>query len=155
MATFIQAVAQNGPRLKRLPRVRPGEIAIRLAGITGVRKGEVTRVLYELQAAMQHYHRRGASVELMGIGTFMPTMRTDGTIRIHFRPDRAILKVMGNPVVYEGAIVNRENIGLSPAEYKALWDAEHPDDPLELPLLAAATADDGTVVLKAKRRRRW
>lgn len=155
MATFIQAVAQYGPRLKRLPRVRLDEMAIRLADITGVRKGEVTRVLYELQAAMQHYHRRGASVELMGIGTFMPTMRSDGSIRIVFRPDRAILKAMGNPVVYEGAIVNRENIGLSPDEYKALWDADHPDDPLELPILVAATAGDGSVARSPKRKRRW
>jgi len=40
----------------------------------------------------------------------------------------------GNTVAdtYHGEIVNRERIGLSNEEYKALWDADHPDDPLEI-----------------------
>jgi hypothetical protein len=31
-----------------------------------------------------------------------------------------------------GRIVNRKHIGLDNAGYKALWDADHPEDPLEI-----------------------
>jgi len=31
----------------------------------------------------------------------------------------------------KGEIKNREHIGLDNAGYKALWDPDHPDDPLE------------------------
>ncbi len=76
MAAFIQAVAQYGLRLAWLPRVRLGEMAIRLADIAGMRQGEVTREPCALPAVMRHDHRRDAAVAPMEIDPFMPAMRT-------------------------------------------------------------------------------
>lgn len=101
MATFIQAVARFAPRRMRLPRVRLGETAIRLADITGLRKDDVTRALFAPRAAMQNDRRRAASVKRQGIGPFVPTMRAmraGRSIRSVYRPDRAIVQAMGNPV---------------------------------------------------------
>lgn len=33
---------------------------------------------------------------------------------------------------YRGTIHNRDTIGLDDAAYKQRWDADHPDDPLEV-----------------------
>jgi hypothetical protein len=47
------------------------------------------------------------------------------------------LTSIDNLKLFEGEILNAENIGLSPDAFKELWDAEHPEDPMELPAQAA------------------
>lgn len=163
MATFIQAVSKYGPRLQRRPKVELKELAIRLSDVTGMRKSEVIAVLLELQSAIEHYVRQGAPVELPNIGTFTPSLRTDGRIVVLYRADIELRKELGSVARHDGQVLNRENIGLEPEDYKALWDAEHPDDLLELPprLLpdpgeGGEGGEGGTVVVrKAKARTRW
>jgi hypothetical protein len=40
--------------------------------------------------------------------------------------------MINKPGRYSGRLINEQNIGLDDAGYKVLWDADHPDDPLEL-----------------------
>ncbi|MCB0216049.1 MAG: hypothetical protein KDH92_05395 [Chloroflexi bacterium] len=133
MATFIQAVTRYAPRLHRQPTIRIEELAERLAELTGLRSSQATMVLQELSAALVHYCRRGHGLELPGIGFFRPSLRNDGRMRILFRPDQRLLRELAGLDGYRGAVSNVANIGFGPLQYKALWDAEHPDDPLELP----------------------
>jgi hypothetical protein len=51
---------------------------------------------------------------------------------VRFRADGELKRQLNAPGAFTGEIVNRVNIGLDDAEYKALWDAEHPDDPLDV-----------------------
>lgn len=156
MATFIQAVAQYGPRLQRRPKVAMKELSTRLADVTGVRKSEIVRILLELQSAMQFYHKLGAAVELPNIGTFTPSLRSDGRIFVLYRPDRDFRKEVGHISVFEGNVINRDNLGLTPEDYKVLWDADHPDDLLEFPphMLPKADADGVMAMASAAVRRR-
>lgn len=131
MASFIEAFVAYGPRIRRRRTVRLTELSERLADTTGLRSSEVMMVLLELREALLHYHRRGTALELPGIGTFYPTLKSDGRIRMLYRPDRALLTMLDNLDLFQGEIENRESIGLDFAAYKARWDAEHPDDPLE------------------------
>lgn len=41
---------------------------------------------------------------------------------------------------YKGEILTTQNIGLDPVGYKALWDEEHPEDPMELPSTSSQAA---------------
>ena len=133
MATFIQAVTKFAPRLHRQPTIRMEELAERLAELTGLRSSQATMMLEELSAALIHYCRRGHGLELPGIGYFRPSLRNDGRLRILYRPDQRLLRTLAGLEGYRGEVANVENVGLDPLQYKALWDAEHPDDPLELP----------------------
>lgn len=134
MATLIEAFVAYGPKLKRKPTVRLDDLSERLADTTGLRPSQVMMVLLELKASLLHYNRRGAALELPGIGTFAPVVKGDGHLRILYRPDRSLIGALDNPQTYLGEIANRGNVGLTPEDFKVLWDAEHPDDPLELPV---------------------
>ena len=52
--------------------------------------------------------------------------------KVNFRPDVALKDGCNAREAYKGAILNRERIGLDDAGYKALWDAAHSTDPLEV-----------------------
>jgi len=132
MARMIEAFVVYGPKLVRRPTVRLPELTKRMVMATGLRSGEVKRVLDEVADAILDYGQKGAGLELPGIGTFRPSLRGDGELRINFRPHSELISVFDNLKAYRGEIVNRENVGLTADEYKALWDAEHPEDPLDL-----------------------
>jgi hypothetical protein len=133
MATFIQAVTKYAPRLRRQPTIRMEELSERLAELTGLRSSQANMMLDELSAALVYYCRRGHGLELQGVGFFRPSLRNDGQFRILYRPDQRLLRALTGPEGYRGEVSNAENVGLDPLQYKALWDAEHPDDPLDLP----------------------
>jgi hypothetical protein len=42
----------------------------------------------------------------------------------------AALKFINAPGAFKGEIQNRENIGKTTAELVALWNADHPNDPV-------------------------
>ena len=138
MATMIQAYVEFGPRLTYHRTVRLEELAERLAISTGLKTGEALRVLLELQSALRSFGQRGSPVQLAGIGTFRPNIRNTGQLVFNYRMDRQLRADFDNLLNYKGEVLNRENIGLSPEGYKALWDAAHPEDPLDLSFPRAA-----------------
>ncbi len=138
MAEFIQAVSKYGPRIVYGPNVELDELVERLADTTGQRRGEVMRVLLELESTLLFYNRRGRATIIPGIGTFRPVVRGDGTVRMRYRPLGRLIGKLRIRELFQGEILNEENIGLGFEELKALWDAEFPEDPLEPPRLQAA-----------------
>jgi len=130
MPTLIQAFARYGPRLERRPAIQIDELAERLSVAAGLRQSVVQRVLIELADAILAAARRGASVHLPGLGTFRPSVRGDGTLRLHFRVAPSLQRAFADRAAFRGTIANAQRIGLSAEGYKALWDAEHPDAPL-------------------------
>ena len=72
-------------------------------------------------------------MKLPGVGTFTPSVTREGKYRTTYCADTALNKALNAPDAYLGNIKNKQNIGLTNAELKALWDAEHPTDPLVLP----------------------
>ena len=57
---------------------------------------------------------------------------SDGNIKLNLRVDADLKDTINNIKHYTGEIQNRANIGMTDEEMKALWDAVHADDPLEL-----------------------
>ena len=74
--------------------------------------------------------------KLNGVGTFTPSIDRSGTLNINVRPDVALKSGINNHGGYRGTVLNKNRAGLSNAELKELWDAEHPDDPLNIPQAA-------------------
>ncbi len=137
MSTFIEVYTQLGPRIVAGKRAGTKDLTRRMADTTGQHRGEVMRVLYSLLDALIYFNREGRTVEIPGVGSFQPLLKGDGRIRIRFRPDNEYTIALDDLKRFEGEVINAENVGLSPEEFKALWDAEHPEDPMELPLRAA------------------
>ncbi len=133
MAKLVQAVARYGPRVVSPRAVRDGELYEWLAGRTGLNRSQVAAVLYELSAAISFFNRAGMVLRLVGVGTFKPGVRGSGRMRIRYAMAPELRREMNATGAFSGEIANREHIGVDAAGYKAIWDAEFPDDPLDLP----------------------
>jgi hypothetical protein len=132
MAKILQAVRDYGPRLELGPTAQLKESAEWMAMRTGLNRSEVMMMLQEMGEMLLAFMNRGIPVKLPGVGTFTPSISRDGTIHVNLRADVELKQDSNAPNAYKGAIRNRERIGLDDAGYKALWDADHPGDPLEV-----------------------
>jgi hypothetical protein len=106
------------------------ELARYLADRTGLHVTQVRYVLGELQAGVLNFSRAGRAVRLEGLGTFSPGIELDGRIIINHRPDLVLVHTLNAPGIFEGEIIHRENIGKKLDDLVALWNEDHPTDPL-------------------------
>jgi len=67
---------------------------------------------------------------LPGLGTYTPGIELDSAINIVYRADMELKTSLNAPNAYKWEIQYRENIGKTSADLFALWNTEHPDDPV-------------------------
>ena len=133
MAKLIQAMRKYGPRLERGRTVETEEvIEWMMARSRFLSKGTILAALIEISEAVSHFNRQGIPVRLDGLGIFTPGIDHKGVIKPNYRATARLKKRLNEAGAYRGRIVNKEHIGLDSAGYKELWDADHPDDPLEI-----------------------
>ena len=101
-----------------------------IADRTGLNRGDIQLALSELSAAVQFYNKMGTGVKLPGLGTYLPSIDTQAKLSISHRLDREISNVLNTPGAFEGEILNRENIGKTGDDFVAMWNSQHPDDPV-------------------------
>lgn len=130
MASRIQAIRQYRPRLKRRRRIEPEEFAEYVAIISSLNEGEVRHALADISRALVSLLRSGQSVRLEGLGLIMPSIDTRGNFVVRLKPDRKLRLDIRNKQDFSGEVINRQHIGKSGDQLVALWDAEHPDDPV-------------------------
>lgn len=132
MARIMQAVRDYGPKVKVNPTAQLEQVADWMAMRTGLNKSEVMMVLQEANEAILYFNSQGTPVKLPGVGTFTPSISREGTFKINLRTDMGLKKRLNAPDAYTGTLLNKNRIGLDNAGYKELWDADHPDDPLDV-----------------------
>ena len=132
MARIVQAVRRYGPKLRRYRTAQLEDVVDWMAARTGLNRGEVLLMLAELHDAILYFNRQGVAVKLPDIGIFSGGIDREGSLRLNFRVDPVLKKAFGRRGEYDGEILYKSRIGWTDAQYKALWDAEHPDDPLEI-----------------------
>ncbi len=130
MASKIKAINAYCPRLELGKTAQLDELVRYLAGRTGLNEGEIRMVMIELRDAIVFFNRTGRSVKLEGLGTYAPKIDLDGVFGVSHRLDNRIKNELNAPGVFSGTIVNRENMGKTSAELVALWNEEHPEDPV-------------------------
>jgi nucleoid DNA-binding protein len=132
MARLLQAITAYGPKLDLNQTAQLNQVVDWMSSRTGLNKSEVMMVMQELNEAISFFNGQGTPVKLPDIGTFSPGIKADGTFKINFRTDNALKNHINTPGAYTGRMSNKGNIGLTNEEYKALWDADNPSDPLEI-----------------------
>lgn len=130
MASRIKAFQANMPRIAHARTIQREELVEYIAQRTGLNQGEILLVLYELRDAISYYLRVGYGVKLEGLGTWLPNIRLNGTFDVQYRLDRGLKRALNGVNDFYGKILNRKNIGKTPDELVAQWNAEHPDDPV-------------------------
>ena len=93
--------------------------------------GEIFNVLMELHEGIKFFTLEGNSVKISGLGTFSPSVNLGGRFRVNCRLDVGIGKAINVVGAFKGSVLNRDNTGLTSDDLVELWNAEHPDDPVE------------------------
>ena len=130
MADRVKAINAYMPKIKLGKRVRTDDVVSFIARSTGLNEGGVRQVLYELRDTVLFYNLQGQAVQLEGLGTYTPVAQLDGTFRIGHRADITLKRRLNVPGEFSGEIENVENIGKTADQLVALWNEEHPDDPV-------------------------
>lgn len=131
MAKRIEAIRYYRPRLKRMRRVETDEFVEYVAGISSLTEGDVRHALADISHALLSLIRAGQSVRLQGLGLIMPGIDTKGNFTVRLKPDRRLLGNVRRTNDFFGEVVNRQYIGKSSDDLVALWNAEHPENPVE------------------------
>jgi hypothetical protein len=132
MAKLIQAFNKYGPKLDANPTVGIAQVAGYIEGRTGLNKSEIVMCLMELAGAVVFFNNQGTPVKLTDLGTFRTSIDREGKLAIKYLADKALKNGLNAPGAFTGTILNQTNIGLDNQGYKDLWDAENPDDPLDI-----------------------
>lgn len=130
MASRIKAISAYRPRIELGQRVENDELVDFIARSTGLNESGVRQVLLELRDAVLFYNLRGQAVKLEGLGTYTPVIQLDGDFKVGHRADMALKRGLNTPDEFRGVIKNRENIGKTSDEIVAMWNEDHPDDPV-------------------------
>jgi hypothetical protein len=130
MAEKLTAINLLRPKLKMGRMITMEKVDPYVAARTSLNRGGISHVLKELHDAIIFFARDGRSVKIDGLGRFVPKIALNGTISLGIRLDPELRRRINDSGKYEGEIVNRDNIGKSPDELVALWNEEHPEDPV-------------------------
>ncbi|MBC8332217.1 MAG: hypothetical protein H8E28_09580 [Anaerolineae bacterium] len=132
MAKILQAVRAYGPKLELNSTAQLDKVADWMAMRTGMNKSEALMALQEMSEAILFFNGQGTPIKFPGLGTFSPGINRHGELKINLRVDVALKNGINAPGTYSGKITNKANTGLDNTAYKEKWDADNPDDPLEI-----------------------
>jgi hypothetical protein len=129
MASRISALNHYRPQIEYGDTADWREVAEFMESISTLNKSDIIGVLTGLQEAVVHFNSRGRGVKLEGLGTYLPNINYQGELDVAHRLDKRLKRELNNGS-FSGKIRNKKSIGKSAAEVIALWNAEHPDDPV-------------------------
>jgi nucleoid DNA-binding protein len=130
MASRISALNHYRPQIEYGETADWNELAEYITSYTGLSRGEIIQVLLELQRAVIYFLLQGRGVKLEGLGTYLPNINYQGVFDVAHRLDRRLKKELNIKGKFWGRLRNKKNIGKVAREVFALWDQEHPEDPV-------------------------
>lgn len=98
------------PRIKRQKKMTTAALKKEIAARSSLSAGDVLSTMEELKAIIIENLQKGGSVETP-LGTFLPSIRLDGTKRIQFIPKKELRRAVDGG--FTGEIINRQSVGLN------------------------------------------
>lgn len=130
MASRIRAISVYRPRFKRGKTWKMDAVIELIMRHTSLGAGEILLFTHELRDVLVDAHRLGAAIKIDGLGTFTPTLRANGRVETVFQSEPALKQLLNRLDKMSVNIRNKANLGKSAEELIALWNADHPDDPV-------------------------
>ena len=129
MASPISALNHYRPQIEYGETAGWREVAEFLEARTTLSKTDIIATLTGLQDAVLYFNLQVRGVKLEGLGTYLPNINYQGEIDAAHRLDRRLKRQLNNGS-FSGKIRNKKNIGKTVEQVVAMWNAEHPDDPV-------------------------
>jgi hypothetical protein len=128
MAKKIQAWATYGPKIVLGDPMKKEELIENIIAATNQSRGSVLAALSELDVQIEAGLKAGRIVHLPNGTHYEPIGKKDGSVDIGVRVNPDLDKKVN--AGFRGTWANAANIGKTEAEIVALWNEEHPDDPI-------------------------
>ena len=130
MAKPIQAVTEYRPRIDLAEPASVDRFLELITQRTTLSSGVVKNVQESEVEVLIGLLLDGRPVHT-GIAIYTPSIDADGTIEVKVKVDKRILRALNAPEAFRGHIINKENIGKTRDDFIEMWNADHPDDPIE------------------------
>jgi hypothetical protein len=130
MANRIAAINAYRPRIELGNTVQNDELVRYIADRTNLNRSMVALVIGQLSDAVIFFNASGRGVKFERLGTYLPSIDVDGAFSIDYRMDKAIKTGLNASNIFTGTLSLRENIGKTSDELVAMWNKDHPDDPV-------------------------
>ncbi len=130
MASRISALNHYRPQIDYGDTAEWREVADYMAANSTLSRADIIGTLTGLQQAVIYFVQQGRGVRLEGLGTYLPSINYTGELSVSYRLDVNLKRELNNGS-FRGKIRNKKRIGKGTAEVIALWNSEHPDDPVE------------------------
>lgn len=133
MAKRISVINKLRPKVQSQGLVDLGALAARMARQSTTFDedemfGIFRKMMREIKAALQN----GETVKLDGLVNVKPTMKVGGQVNLGLRADRSAIAHLNDPKLWTAdKVLNHGNMNKTTDELIALWNEEHPDDPVE------------------------
>jgi hypothetical protein len=129
MAQLIQAIASYGPKIDLIEAADSKRFMELITQRTTLSAGVVKNVQESEVETLTSLLKEGRPVHT-GIAIFTPTIDSHGNLSISVRVDKRITSALN--ASFTGKVNNSANIGMTREEYIALWNKDHPGDPITL-----------------------
>jgi len=127
MAKLIQAIAAYGPRIDLIAAVEPERFIASVIHRSTLSRGVVISVQESEVEMLINFLMEGRPVHT-GIAIFTTAIDLQGNLKVNVRVDKRLITELNIPGAFLGKVKNKENIGKTPQDLTARWNAEHPDD---------------------------
>jgi hypothetical protein len=118
-----------GPRLVPAPAIEGEEVVEELTKGANQTTGSIISVFAEADYFILKNLKAGRPVKLPNGWSIKPIGKSDGSIEVRIRLPKD--KVEAINAGFRGKWLNAQHIGLSEAEMIDIWNAQHPEDPIE------------------------
>lgn len=129
MPQKIRAWVEYGPRLAPIMPVDEDTVINNTVLNTNQSRGSVLAVLAESDKEVEAGLKDGRAVHLPNGTIYRPVAKKDGSIEIKVRVSPEMVRRINTE--FKGRFINADNKGKTDEEIFALWDADHPTDPIE------------------------
>lgn len=129
MPKRIQAIALYGPRIDLMEAADTKRFLELITQRTTLSNGVVKNVQESEVETLIGLLKEGRPVHT-GVAIFTPSINLDGTLDVNVRVDKRIMAALNSANAFTGKVLNSANVGKTSADLEALWNAEHPEDPI-------------------------
>lgn len=129
MASKIKAIQAYCPRIELGKAASPERFMELITQRTTLSPGVVKNVQESEIETLIGLLLDGQPVHT-GTAIYTPSIDLNGDFEIKVKVDARILKALNAEGAFRGTLLNAENIGKSSDDLVALWNAEHPTDPV-------------------------
>jgi hypothetical protein len=129
MASKVTALHQYGPRIQLKQRATIEEFQDYFTRFSPAFGCIATAFHLDKRTVLTRLLLQGRAAQT-GIATYTPTISLDGRLNVRVRINPELLRELNRPGAFQGHVINARNIGRSSDDLVALWNEEHPTDPI-------------------------